>query len=168
MTLPEGFTRIGMAFSVDAEGATAETLFVDSQAGGGLGKVDPIAHTITPVSQFNGDPNIVGAGGELAGTGTGKLFACFSTQPFRIAEINKANGAILSDKEVGMLQPSSWAYALWRGDYYLFMGNGATTNVLRYRPTDGSTESYVQGAAFAVVGANVSTCGSVPTTAPSP
>ncbi len=165
MSLPEGFTRIGMGFSVNHEGSTTETLFVDSQAGGGLAKIDPVKHELTPIGPFANDSNLVAQSCRLRSEpANGRLFGCFTTEPFRIAEIDETNANVLSDKTIGATIPTgAWAYSLWHGDFYVYGANeGANSTVTRFRPSDGSTEIYIPNTGFAVVGANVSTCASVP------
>jgi hypothetical protein len=153
-----------MGFALDGPDSPRETLYVDSQAGGGLAKIDPVKQELTTIASFGNDANLAGQSAELAGTGTGKLFGAFVTAPFRIAEIDKANANILSDKPVGsMVQTGAWAFSLWRGDFYVYGASpGANSTVTRFKPGDGSVEAYMQDTGFVVVGANVSTCASVP------
>jgi hypothetical protein len=159
---------IGLGFSLDREDGTSETLYVDSQAGGGLAKIDPIKQELTPIAQFANDANLASQSAELAGTGSGKLYGAFLTAPFRIAEIDKLNANILSDKPVGTtISTGAWAFSLWHGDFYIYGApQAANSSVTRFHPSDGTVETYIPDAGFAVVGANVSTCASVPSTAP--
>ena len=83
-----------------------------------------------------------------------------------MAELNKATGAILSSKKLAAVEtPSAWAFSFWGGDFYLYtapdplLEPDRTTNVTRYRPSDGSVDAaYMVNIGFRIAGAGVSTC----------
>lgn len=61
--------------------------------------------------------------------------------------------------------PAAWAFSFWGGDFYLYTAPdplsdpSRTTNVTRYRPSDGSVDAqYMVNIGFRIVGAGVSTC----------
>lgn len=166
--LPEDWYRMGMGFSTDGVGQTSESLFVTGTSfdglSPGLGRIDLIANTLQPIGQFSGSLN--GYNAELTGTGDGRLYGFFVTTPVQVAEINKSNGAILSATPLpGVETPSYWAFSFWGGDFYLYTAPSdledptRTTNVTRYRPSDGSIDTaYMTNIGFHIVGAGVSTC----------
>jgi hypothetical protein len=168
ITLPAGFSQVGMGFSANAVGVAAETLFLDGIGGAGLGQVDFANNTVTVLGDFSNDANLVGQSAELTGTGTALLYGYFTTDPVRVAQLDKTNGTVLSDNQLaGVSPPSDWAFSFWGGDFYLYAapGNNATGNssVIQYDPTTGAVNTtYVADVGFIIIGAGVSTC--APTT----
>ncbi|XXX72136.1 hypothetical protein WMF30_31270 [Sorangium sp. So ce134] len=165
MSLSEGWTRLGMGFSSDLSRPDAEQLFVAGATGTpgiGLGRID--GSSLTPVGEFTGA--LRGASAELTGTGDGRLFGFFTTTPVQLAEIDKETGEIIEATDLpGIETPSSWAFSFWGGDFYFytapdqFNSPSRTTNVSRYRPSDGSIDTdYMTNIGFRIVGAGVSTC----------
>jgi len=166
--LPQGWFRLGMGFSTASADSTEETLFVAATAdplGGpsaGLGRIDPRGLTGTPIGQFSGA--FRGQSAELTGTGDGRLYGFFTTTPVQVAQIDKSSGAIVDARPLpGVETPQAWAFSFWGGDFYLYTApsalTGRTTNVTRYRPSDGSIDpAYMTNIGFRVVGAGVSTC----------
>jgi hypothetical protein len=162
MSLPSGYTQIGMGFSTDMPGGTAETLYVDGIGGAGLAKINTMTKTLSPIGGFGSDPSLSGQSCELTGTGSARLFGYFTTSPYvRVAELNKSNASVISDKQLtGVPPPSDWAWSFWGGDFYLYASDGFNnSSVIQYRPTTGAVDqSYVPDAGFKIVGAGVSTC----------
>ncbi|AKT39079.1 hypothetical protein [Chondromyces crocatus] len=166
VTLPSGWTRLGMGFSSDVAGGDAESLFVAGTAGisgvsPGLGRIALDTGVLTPIGPFSG--NLFGQSAELTGTGEGKLFGFFTSIPVQVAEIDKATGATGSAVSLPNVEiPSAWAFSFWGGDFYLYTApsNAArTSNVTRYRPSDGTIDTgYMTNVGFRIVGAGVSTC----------
>ena len=168
--LGPGWYRIGMGFSLDAVGLKTESLFVAGTGdpiGGtslGLGRIDMAAQSLTPVGPFTGD--LAGKNAELTGTGDARLFGFFTTSPVNVSEIDKKSGAITSQKDLPTVEvPTAWAFSFWGGDFYLYtapdtLSNpGRTSNVTRYRPSDGSVDTaFMTNVGFRIVGAGVSTC----------
>ncbi|MGK4003905.1 hypothetical protein WMF31_14830 [Sorangium sp. So ce1036] len=168
IALRGGWSRLGMGFSSDASNPSAEQLFVASAVTGqslGLGRLD--GTSITPLGEFSG--SLRGAYAELTGTGDGRLFGFFTTSPVQLAELGKGTGEILSSTPLpGIETPSAWAFSFWGGDFYVYTAPSQaefpsrTTNVTRYRPSDGSIDpSYMTNIGFRIVGAGVSTCAPV-------
>ncbi|WP_437825893.1 hypothetical protein [Sorangium sp. So ce1153] len=165
-SLSEGWARLGMGFSSDLSRPDAEELFVagtTSTPGIGLGKID--GTSVTPVGEFSG--SLRGESAELTGTGDGRLFGFFTTSPVQLAEIDKETGEIIEATPLpGIETPSAWAFTFWGGDFYFYTAPGnspsRTTNVSRYRPSDGSIDTaYMTNIGFRIVGAGVSTCAPV-------
>jgi hypothetical protein len=162
MTLPSGWTQLGMAFSTNAgSGPVSETLFVSGNGTGmGLGSINLAAATLAPVGGFTG--TLAGQDAELTGTGDGRLFGYFTTSPVNVAQIDKPTGATPNPVAMtGVSAPSDWAFSFWGGHFYLYTapGHGNGSDVIDYDPTTGSTNlTYMTGIDFTIVGAGVSTC----------
>lgn len=166
--LPAGWFRLGMGFSTASADTTDEALFVASTAdpfGGaslGLARYDASMGRLTPIGPFTGA--LRGQSGELTGTGDGRLFGFFTTTPVRVAEIDKSSGMITHSAPLTQVEtPQAWAFSFWGGDFYLYTAPsaliGRTSNVTRYRPSDGSVDTnYMRDVGFRIVGAGVSTC----------
>ena len=172
--LGDGWFRLGMGFSSDAAMGVAEKLFITGTGatmGGsspGLGRIDLGTNTVVPIGQFTG--KLAGQNAELTGTGDARLFGFFTTTPVQVAEIDKSSGAIKSPaKQLPKVEtPAAWAFSFWGGDFYLYtapdptLDPNRTTNVSRYRPSDGTTDpAYMTNIGFTIVGAGVSTCAPV-------
>ncbi|WP_155798306.1 hypothetical protein [Sorangium cellulosum] len=163
--LSRGWSRLGMGFSSDLSRPEAEQLFVagtTSTPGIGLGRID--GSSLTPVGEFSG--SLRGKSAELTGTGDGRLFGFFTTSPVQLAEIDKETGDIIEATPLrGIETPSAWAFSFWGGDFYFYtapQSASRTTNVSRYRPSDGSIDTaYMTNIGFRIVGAGVSTCAPV-------
>ncbi len=161
MDLPNQFQQIGMGFATNAAGSTEETLFIDGIGGGGLAKIDTSSKMVTPIGGFSNDQNLANQSAELTGTGDARLYGYFTTSPYvRVAEIDKSNANILSDKQLtGVSPPSSWAFSFWGGALYLYAADFGNSRVIRYAPaTDDVDTNYIGDVGFTIVGAGVSTC----------
>ncbi|MEP7124573.1 MAG: hypothetical protein ABJE95_26835 [Byssovorax sp.] len=179
--LGDGWFRLGMGFSSDAVMGTAEKLFITGTGatmGGsspGLGRIDLGTNSVVPLGQFTG--SLSGQNAELTGTGDARLFGFFTTSPVEVAEIDKggapgmpgkAGSIIMTTKLPKVETPAAWAFSFWGGDFYLYTAPSPatdpnrTTNVSRYRPSDGTTDpAYMTNIGFTIVGAGVSTCAPV-------
>lgn len=165
--LPPDWYRLGMGFSSDEAGGTAETLYVTGTGQGaspGLGKLDTSNGGLAPIGAFTG--TLAGQNAELTGTGDGRLYGFFTTTPVEVAEVNKTNSATIAPVKLPAVEtPAAWAFSFWGGDFYLYtapdplIDPSRTTNVTRYRPSDGSVDAqYMVNIGFRIVGAGVSTC----------
>ncbi len=169
--LKTNWYRLGMGFSTNSAMGTDETLYVAATGGGlggtnspGLGKIDLVGQKLNTIGPFTGA--LAGQNAELTGTGDARLFGFFTTMPVQVAELNKASGGVMSTKPLaGVETPAFWAFSFWGGDFYLYTAPDAnlmpnrTTNVTRYRPSDGSIDTaYMSNIGFRIVGAGVSTC----------
>ncbi len=171
VTLPNNYGQVGMGFSTNAVGGTAETLYVDGIGGGGLATIDMMTKTLVPVGSFANDASLTGQSAELTGTGAATLFGYFTTTPYvRVAQINKSNADIISDFELqGVMPPDDWAFSFWGGDFYLYAAPGTNntgnSSVIHYSPGTKTVDpTYVADVGFQIIGAGVSTC--APTTPP--
>jgi hypothetical protein len=163
--LPVGFTQVGMGFSTDAVGGTAETLYIDGIGGGGLAKINMMTKTVIPIGKFANDPNLTNQSAELTGTGDARLFGYFTTLPYvRVAQIDKTTANVISDNQLsGVSPPSDWAFSFWGGDFYLYAAPGTNStgnsSVIHYSPSTNKVDpTYVADVGFHIVGAGVSTC----------
>jgi hypothetical protein len=163
-----GWRKFGMGFSTDSANGVAETLYVSEASGvfgkndsKGVGKIDLSTFTLIPIGQFDGA--LGGYAAELTGTGDAHLYGFFTNVPASVAEIDKATAHIMSDAPQQTVNTGTdWAFSFWAGDFYMYTADlhhpGDTTNVTRYRPSDGTTTVVLQQVGFRVVGAGVSTC----------
>ena len=167
-----GFVRFGMAFATDSATSDKETLYVvgieGTDGGKGLGKIDLTSMTLTKIGDFSGD--LQGQGAELTGTGDGRLYGFFTTQPSAtLAQIDKGTGATSGETPLdGVNTGTAWAFSFWGGDFWFYTSSGEPSTVTRKQTsTDGSLSTAVPDVGgFRIVGAGVSTC--APTTPPSP
>lgn len=169
-SLPPRWFRLGMGFSTTSADDTSETLFITGTgsvlAGGssGLGRFDIARGAVVPIGAFSGA--LRGQNAELTGTGDGRLFGFFTTTPVQVAQLDKQSGAVIQSTPLpGVEAPETWAFSFWGGDFYLYTAPPRlfdptrTSNVTRYRPSDGSIDTrYMENIGFRVVGAGVSTC----------
>ncbi|HEY8038959.1 MAG TPA: hypothetical protein VIF15_04165 [Polyangiaceae bacterium] len=174
MSLPASWYRLGMGYSSNNAGSTAETLYVAGTSGTplggsspGLGLVDFGKKAIGPIGQFSG--SLAGGNAELTGTGDGRLYGFFAST-VQVAQINKTSGATQAPVTMtGVQPPNDWAFSFWGGHFYLYtsqgQGAGNGSNVTDYDPVSGSINpAYMTSIGFDIVGAGVSTC--APTTPP--
>jgi hypothetical protein len=175
LTLPSGWERVGMGYSTNSLGSSAETLYVDGVGNGlgggagiGLGLVDFGIGTVGPIGPFTG--TLAGQNAELTGTGDGRLFGFFTTSPVQVAQIDKASGATMTPVTMtGLPTPMDWAFSFWGGHFYLYTSQGQAgaggSNVTDYDPVaDTVNTTFMTSIGFDIVGAGVSTC--APVTAP--
>jgi hypothetical protein len=167
MDLPASWYRIGMGYSSNNAGSTAETLYVAGVGnalggnGTGLGLVDFGKKTVGPIGSFSGALN--GQNAELTGTGDGRLYGFFTTSPVQVAQITKTNGQTPSPVSMtGVQTPTDWAFSFWGGHFYLYTSQGSGSTVTDYDPSSGKIDTaYMTNVGFDIVGAGVSTCAPV-------
>ena len=159
----QGFNVYGTGFATNG-GGPSESLYVqgagDFGSSTGLASIDTTTFELTFLG--NNNPGIYG--GELTGTGDGRLFGFFffasdKTAPY-LGEIDKTNGSLLSQTALtGVTSGTAFSVAFWGGDFYFFtVPDQVDTVATRYRPSD---QSYVDVATLpgaTIVGAGVSTC----------
>lgn len=163
----------GMGFSVDAPSKTDETLYIvggPNFTSSGLARVDLKAQKIITIGKLPnfGQPTDL----ELTGTGDGKLYSLLVAQPMGLSEVNKTSAQFATPANLSQVEePQSpmFAFSFWGGDFYIYTATDTsptkTTNVTRYRPSDGSVNTtYMTNIGFHIVGAGVSTC--APTSPP--
>lgn len=167
-----GFVRFGMAFATDSATSNDETLYVvgieGTNGGKGLGKIDLTTMKLTKIGDFSGD--LAGQGAELTGTGDGRLYGFFTTQPSAtLAQIDKGTGATSGETSLdGVNTGTAWAFSFWGGDFWFYTSSGAPSSVTRKQTsTSGSLSTAIADVGgFRIVGAGVSTC--APVTPPTP
>lgn len=161
------FWKFGMGFSTSSKGGSNEQLFLSDSSGAGLARLDLDAFKVAFVGTYDGE--LAGKTCELTGTGDGKLYGFFVTQPAQIAEISKGTGTIVKSTPLpGVYAGSAWAFSFYGGDFYVYTsadGNGGGppragggSDITRYRPSDGSITVVKPKVGFKIVGAGVSTC----------
>jgi hypothetical protein len=156
-----GFKTFGMGFSTAGPGSTVDTLFV-SQASDlgtttGLATIDTQTLTLNPIGMYDQ----INARAELTGTGDGKLYGAFEGAPYIVAEIQKLDAKILTQAPQQPVQStpggSNFAFAFWGGTFWLFVGQGFSTDVFNYDPLANTTLQKTT-VSQVIVGAGVSTC----------
>ncbi len=160
-----GFMKFGMAFSSNSAGSTDESLFVVGLnglgTGQGLAKIDLATMALDLVGDFSG--SLKGKGAELTGTGDGKLFGFFTTNPSAtLAEITKGTGQTPTPISLkGVNTGLAWAFSFWGGDFWYYTSDGISPSTVTRQKTsaDGSIAVSVDDVGgFRIVGAGVSTC----------
>lgn len=157
----QGFLAFGMGFATD-EGGPEETLYVTEinfdAPSLGLGSINTDTLELSYIGPFSEN---LGFAAELTGTGDGRLFGFVLDEPGpggHVIEIDKQTATILSSTPLPTgSAASALAFAFWGGDFYIFTSEGVSTQVTRYRPSDGALD-VVATLATTVVGAGVSTC----------
>jgi hypothetical protein len=165
----QNFVKFGMAFATDAAGSENETLYVcgivGQDQGLGLAKIDLKTMTLSKIGDFSG--SLHGLGAELTGTGDGRLFGFFTTNPdATLAKIEEASGATSQNVDLaGVNTGNAWAFSFWGGDFWFYTSNGTVpSTVTRLRASSDNKIATAQQdvGGFRIVGAGVSTC--APTT----
>ncbi|HSO35287.1 MAG TPA: hypothetical protein VLT33_22315 [Labilithrix sp.] len=160
-----GFQRFGMAFATNSATSQDETLYVVGiegvNGGKGLAKIDLGTMKLTTIGDFSG--SLRGQGAELTGTGDGRLYGFFTTEPdATLALINKATGATSADQDLnGVNTGQAWAFSFWGGDFWFYTSPGAVPSTVtrKQASSDGSLSVAKQDVGgFRIVGAGVSTC----------
>lgn len=125
------FQYFGMTFSAE-EGAACTSLYAHSYSGVGpfsegpdlglLGVFDEQSRRITTITAIDYD------GGELAGTGDGRLFAFSGADPAKLVEYDKSDGTVIDTLALtGFSKTNASAFALFAGDVYFFTEAQPTT-----------------------------------------
>jgi hypothetical protein len=164
---PPDFQRFGMAFASDTAGAVQETLYVagldsvseEDFVNPGLAKIDLATMALTRLGRFSGGAR--SAHGELTGTGDGRLFGFFITDPPFLAEVNKASGETKESKPLNRIgNASAFAFSFWGGDFWFYVssGSGAPSRVTQLKSGTGETSNVIANVGFRIAGAGVSTC----------
>lgn len=154
------FYKFGMGFVSTNKGSSEEALFLSDEKGAGLAELDTKSLEVAPVGTY--DNSLEGQKSELTGTGDGKLFGLFVTEPVQIAEIDKTSGSILSrDVLDGVFAGNAWAFSAYAGSFYVYThdpNSAGGSDVTRFSPKDDALEVVLPKVGFKIVGAGVSTC----------
>jgi hypothetical protein len=158
----DGFRTFGMGFASDTAGAAEKLYVTDNDMDNvlrGLGAID----TSTFALSFVGSFGTAMRRSELTGTGDGRLFAFWpdptgASSASHLSELDKATGRIVAQTNLPFgRSDSAFAFAFWGGDFWIFTSSGGSSDVNRYRPTDGTTTTPTTHPST-IVGAGVSTC----------
>lgn len=160
-----GFLKFGMAFVSEKAGSANEALFISglgdvATIGKGFGRINQSTLKLTMIGDYS--PPLSGRGAELTGTGEGKLFGFFATDPqATLAQVTPAAGATADTTGLtGVQTRESWAFSFWGGDFWFYTSaKGGRSSVQRLALT-GDKQITVTNpdVGFAIVGAGVSTC----------
>lgn len=162
-----GFDVFGMGFSADGPGLTTEQLYI---AGGGkngfitgpnkLATIDLQTLKVKVIATLNP----AASGPDLSGNGNGELWGFFpETKPPSVRQIDKGTATTGQTFALPMAEfsgISSWAFASWGGNFYLFSRNSkqAASAVYRLSTGTGGVDKIVASLGYTVVGAGVSSC----------
>jgi hypothetical protein len=149
-----GFLTFGMGFVSDSPGSQSETLYVADYLGYGLCTIDTKTLKLSIVGSYGAMPGA----GELTGTGDAKLYGFFATG-VDIDELDKSTSKILSSTMPPNVSiGTSWAFAFWGGDFWLFTNPNGTSQITQYKPANGTATVVKSNLPSNIVGAGVSTC----------
>jgi hypothetical protein len=123
--LQAGFGLFGMAFSSRGDDTRCADLYAHSYSGDGpfdegpdlgkLGVLDATTRQFAPLSDVDYD------GGELSGTGDGRLFAFAGVDPVKLVEYERATGEVLQTRPLeGFSKTSASAFAVFGDQVYFF------------------------------------------------
>ncbi|MCA9690455.1 MAG: hypothetical protein KC636_12660, partial [Myxococcales bacterium] len=164
-----GFNKFGMGFVSNSVNDPCDKLYAHSWSGfggfsegpnaGKLGRIDPMTLQMETLGSINYD------GGELTGTGDGRLFA-FAGSPAKLVEYEKDTAAVIDTTNLGLSLTNAFAFAFWGGDFYMFTESNinpfTASKVTHYDYSDTKQLTVVvDSAPIRIVGAGVSTCAPV-------
>ena len=119
------FGVFGMSFVTNGPPDTCEKLYVHSYSGSGPFAEGPGIGSLGVLDDETGILDVVGPlnfdGGELAGTGDGRLFTFAGVDPVKLVELDKDTGTEITVLPLdGVSKTSASAMAFYGGDFYLF------------------------------------------------
>jgi len=163
----QAINYFGMAFVSNSQADQCDQIYGNTfdgfggfQEGQNIGdflKVDPNSLLIEKIGKTNFN------GAEVTGTGDGRAFMFGGTNPAKLVEVDKNNGAFLEVTPLGTLElTNAFAFAFFAGDFYMFTesDNNQTLSKVTHYDYDESKvlTTVVPQAPFRIVGAGVSTC----------
>ncbi len=118
------FPLFGMAFTATGGGGCPR-LFAHSYSGSGPFGEGPDLGQLGYIEPTGGPINVLAAidynGGELAGTGDGRLFAFAGVEPAKLVAYERDTGAVLETIHLdGFNKTNASAFAFFAGDFYFF------------------------------------------------
>jgi hypothetical protein len=165
-----GYGLFGMAFASNSTNNPCDRLYAHTFDGllwsegagvGKLGRIDEPNLNVVPLGSINYN------GGELTGTGDGRLFAFAGTPGAKLIEYDKGDASVVDTIQLpGLELTLAFAFAFWGGDFYFFTENEAfpplaKVTKLDYDESDGNGQALTTvnaSAPIRIVGAGVSTC----------
>jgi hypothetical protein len=159
------YNKFGMGFVSNSKDDQCDFLYAHSWSGQGgfkecnacgrLGKIDVDDFSIQTQGMLDYD------GGELTGTGDGRLYA-FAGNPAKLIDYDKSNANVNNTYDLGGLTlTNAFAFAFFGGDFYFFTesANPSVSKVTHYDFDDTKEiNTVVNSAPIRIVGAGVSTC----------
>jgi hypothetical protein len=159
-----GFSKFGMGFVSNSLQDPCDKLYAHTWNGQGGFNEGPNAGRLGRMEAGNLQMQEIGFinynGGELTGTGDGRLFA-FAGSPAKLVEYDKDTAQVLATEQLNMSLTNAFAFAFYGGDFYMFTESNVpgVSKVTHYDYDD--TKALTQVVAQApirIVGAGVSTC----------
>ncbi len=119
------FGVFGMSFVANGPPDACERLYVHSYSGSGPFAEGPGLGSLGVLDEQTGVLDVVGSlnfdGGELAGTGDGRLFSFAGVGPVKLVELDKTTGAEITVLPLDAVsKTNASAMAFYGGDFYLF------------------------------------------------
>jgi hypothetical protein len=160
-----GFNKFGMGFVSNSMEDECDFLYAHSWSGNGgfsecngcadMGKIDAADDfSIEVLGDIDYD------GGELTGTGDGRLYA-FAGDPAKLIEYDKSDASVNDSWNLNLSLTNAFAFAFWGGDFYFFTesgGWGSDSKVTHFDFDDSQDIVDFDVAPIRIVGAGVSTC----------
>jgi len=158
--------QMGMGFSTNGANSSEDTLYVAELTGGGFGggSFDTLDVSTFALQKLGS----MSAPAELTGTGDGRLYAFFAEGQTSLAQVNKGNGSLMSNKPLGLPGGTvAFAFSFWGGSFWFYTSpcdgqictQGSTVH--KYDPSTGQLTVAVQDVGFIIDGAGESTCAPV-------
>jgi hypothetical protein len=170
-TPTSGFELFGMGFVSNSLVDPCEKLYMHDWSGfggfseganvGTLGAMEPSDLSVEVLGSINYD------GGELTGTGDGRLFAFAGANPAKLVEYDKSDASVIQTTNLtGLNLTNAFAFAHYDGDFFFFTESDSNTTISKvtyYDPDNpGVFSTVVPTAPIRIVGAGVSTCAPLP------
>ncbi len=119
------FGLFGMTFSANSASDPCVQAYLYSYSGQGPFEEGPDLGDLASMDPRDPKPVVVSPidfdGGELAGTGDGRLFAFAGPDPAKLVEYDKATGAVIEEVALtGFSKTNASAFAFFGGDIYFF------------------------------------------------
>lgn len=120
-----GFALFGMSFANESDTNRCADLYVHSFSGGSAFGEGSGIGTLGALTQTSLEPRMITSidfdGGELAGTGDGRLFALAGLEPVKLVEYDKVTGEVLGITPLdGLNKTNASAFAFLGGDAWIF------------------------------------------------
>ena len=161
-----GFGLFGMGFVSNSISDPCDKLYAhtydpskgfgEGVGAGKLGVIDPLTTVMSTIGPVNYN------GGELTGTGDGRLFAFAGANPAKLVEYDKTTALPIKTTPLnGLSLTNAFAFAAYAGSFYMFTESNGDATKSKVTFVDGVTYSQSQVVAKApirIVGAGVSTC----------
>ncbi len=148
--------RFDMTFAPDGADESLFVLGASDDKHALFARVDPVTFALAPRGELD-------TGGELTSTEAGELWVLFRGAAPRVAQLDRATGAVTRELHVGAqlgdITGDGVAFSSFRGAFYVFLlPHNSSTAVYRMSPADGSAERVVSHSGRSIISATVARC----------